>query len=259
MPTTVRLADADIALDDVGCGAPILLLHGFPATRLLWHEVVPVLVEHGFRTIVPDLVGYGASMPHAAARVDMASQARWLWKLLDALGIETPLIVAHDVGSAAAQLMVTSAPERARGLVVLNGVHAGEWAMDTVESIRAWAPSAAHRLFPVLARRLGQSELMREMLAAYAGEAGGLRLIRAARDLDPDQIAQIGEPLRAAQVRALVLWGRDDPYLSVDAVARPLAALLGAPLALLPGGHFTPVECPREVSTAVREFALTLT
>jgi pimeloyl-ACP methyl ester carboxylesterase len=259
MPTSVRLTDADIALDDVGSGTPILMLHGFPATRLLWHEVAPMLVEHGFRTIVPDLVGYGASMPHDDARVDMASQARWLWKVLDALGIGTTMIVAHDVGSAAAQLMVTSSPERVRGLVVLNGVYGGEWAMDAVESIRAWAPSEAHRLFPVLARRLGKSELMREMLAAYAGEAGGLRLIRAARDLDPNQTARIGGPLRATQVRALVLWGRDDPYLGVDAVARPLADLLGAPLTLLPGGHFTPVECPREVSTAVREFALTLT
>jgi pimeloyl-ACP methyl ester carboxylesterase len=64
-------------------------------------------------------------------------------ELLDALGIETTTIVAHNVGSAAAQLMVTSSPKRVRGLVVLNGVHASEWAMGAVENIRAWAPSEA--------------------------------------------------------------------------------------------------------------------
>jgi pimeloyl-ACP methyl ester carboxylesterase len=258
MPTNLRLSDADITLDDVGSGTPILMLHGFPATRLLWHDVVPMVVEHGFRTIVPDLVGYGASMPRDRARVDMASQARWMWQLVDALGVERTVIVAHDVGSAAAQLMVAAAPDRVRGLVVLDGVYAAEWAMDAVESIRAWAPADAHRLFPVLARRLGKSELMRQMLEAYAGEAGGLRLIQAARDLDPDQTARIGESLRTSRVHALVLWGRDDRYLGVESVARPLADLLGARLILLPGGHFTPVDCPREVSMAVREFAQAL-
>jgi haloalkane dehalogenase len=259
MPTSLRLTNAELALDDVGSGTPILMLHGFPATRRLWNDVVPMLVDHGLRTIVPDLVGYGASIPHDGARIDMASQARWMWELLDALGIERTVIVAHDVGSAAAQLMVISSPNRVRGLVVLDGVYAGEWAMDAVESIRTWKPSDAHRLFPVLARRLGKSDLMCEMLGAYVGEAGGLRLIRAAGDLDPSQTSQIGESLRASRVRALVLWGRDDRYLGVDTVARPLADLLGAPLVLLPGGHFTPIDCPRDVSAAVRDFVVTLT
>ena len=258
MPTSLHLKSAELTLDDAGSGTPILMLHGFPATRLLWRDVVPMLVGQGLRAIVPDLVGYGASVPHDGVRVDMASQARWMWELVDALGIERPVIVAHDVGSAAAQLMVVASPHRVRGLVVLDGVYAGEWAMDAVQGIRGWASAEAHRLFPVLARRLGKSELMREMLAAYAGESGGRRLIRAACDLDPGQTSQIGESLRASRVPALVLWGRDDRYLSVDAVARPLAKLLGAPLELLPGGHFTPVDCPGEVSKAVRAFVSTL-
>jgi pimeloyl-ACP methyl ester carboxylesterase len=99
---------------------------------------------------------------------------------------------------------------------------------------------------------------MREMLAAYAGAAGGLRLIRAARDLEPRQTQQIGAALRASRVPACVLWGRDDRYLAVDTVGRPLAALLDAPLVLLPGGHFTPIDCPQEVATALREFVETL-
>jgi haloalkane dehalogenase len=259
MPISLNLTNAEIALDDVGSGTPILMLHGFPATRQLWDDVGPMLVDGGLRTIVPDLVGYGASMPHEGARTDMASQSRWMWELLDALGIERTVIVAHDVGSAAAQLMVVSSPDRVRGLVVLDGVYAGEWAMDAVHSILTWAPSDAHRLSPVLARRLGKSDLMHKMLEAYTGETGGLRLIRAARDLDPSQTSQIGESLRASRVPALVLWGRDDRYLGVDTVARPLADLLGAPLLLLPGGHFTPIDCPGEVSAALRDFVVTLT
>jgi 2-hydroxymuconate-semialdehyde hydrolase len=253
--THARLGDATIALDDSGRGEPVLLLHGFPATRRLWSRVAPSLVEAGFRVIVPDLVGYGESDAPAGVRVDMASQARWMLQLLDALGVARAAVVAHDVGSAAAQLMLAGAPERVRALAVLDGVYEGEWAMDAVAAIQAWAPSDAARLLPVLARRLGKGAELREMLAAYGGEQGGRRLIRAARDLDPRQTEGLGDALRGARgVPALVLWGDRDAFLPIDTVARPLADLLGAPLVLLPGAHFTPLDCPAEVSGALRDF-----
>src|SRR6202022_2607852 len=105
---------------------------------------------------------------------------------------------AHDVGSAAAQLMVASASQRVRGLAVLDGVYAGEWGREAIAGIQGWDPADARRLFRVLARRLAKSAAMRDMLAAYEGEQGGLRLIRAARDLDPRQTEHIGEALRAS-------------------------------------------------------------
>jgi pimeloyl-ACP methyl ester carboxylesterase len=257
MSARVQLAGAEVELEDVGAGIPILLLHGFPATRYLWSQVTPVLVARGHRVIAPDLIGYGTSAPKSAARIDMASQSRWMWELLDRLGVDRTFIVAHDVGSAAAQLMVTGSPARVRGLVILDGVYETQWAMDAIESIRGWDDADAARLSPVLARRLGKSQHLRTMLAAYAGQDGGERLIRAARDLDPRQTASIGQELRASRVRSLVLWGRDDRYLDMDSVARPLAELLSAPLVILPGGHFTPSDCPQEVSAAICDFVRT--
>lgn len=254
MSRTIRLADATIAMDDAGEGVPLLLLHGFPATRQLWSRVAPSLVEAGYRVLVPDLVGYGASEAPAGVRIDMASQARWMLQVLDSLGVERAVVVAHDVGSAAAQLMLANAPQRVLGLAVLDGVYAGEWAMEAVASIQAWDPADAHRLLPVLARRLGRGAGTRELLTAYEGEQGGLRLIRAARDLDPRQTEHLGEALRAGGAPALVLWGERDTFLPIDTVARPLAELLGASLVLLPGGHFTPIDCPGEVATALRGF-----
>lgn len=254
MPARVHLTDAELEFDDLGNGVPILLLHGFPATRYLWSQVVPALVSQGYRAVVPDLIGYGSSAAKPGRTIDMASQAQWMWELLDRLEIERTVIVAHDVGSAAAQLMVAASPQRVRGLIILDGVYGIEWAMDAIESIRTWDPAAAARLAPVLTRRLGKSQHLRTMLTAYAGQSGGERLIRAARALDPTQTASIGESLRASRVRSLVLWGRDDRYLDIDTVARPLAELLGARLVILPGGHFTPSDCPQEVSGAICDF-----
>jgi 2-hydroxymuconate-semialdehyde hydrolase len=254
MSTQVRVTDATIALDDFGRGAPVLLLHGFPGTRDLWSRVAPLLVDAGYRVLVPDLAGYGASEASAGARLDMASQARWMIEALDALGIARAAVVAHDVGSAVAQLMVVSTPQRIRGLAVLDGVYAGEWAMEAIASIQAWDPANAARLFPVLVRRLAKSGPIRDMLAAYGGEQGGLRLIRAARDLDPRQTEHIAEALRAAGVPALVIWGEHDAFLPLNTVARPLAELLQAALVILPGGHFTPIDCPGEVAIAFQDF-----
>ena len=96
------------------------------------------------------------------------------------------------------------------------------------------------------------------MLAAYEGEEGGAKLIRAARALDPRQVADIMPALRARPVPARVLWGEHDAYLSLDAVGRPLAELLGAELVPLRGGHFLPLDCPREVASAVTSFLTSL-
>jgi pimeloyl-ACP methyl ester carboxylesterase len=254
LATTTQIGEVSICLEDHCQGQPLLLLHGFPATRHLWSRVGPLLVAMGYRVVTPDLVGYGDSFAPGGVRIDMASQASWMLQLLDRLELGQPVLIAHDVGSAAAQLMVVKAPERIRALAVLDGVYGAEWAMDAISSIRTWQPADSHRLFPVLARRLGKSAAVREMLKAYEGPEGGLRLIRAARDLDPLQTADIGAQLRSSSLPAIVLWGERDEFLSCSEVGEPVAKLLNAQLITVPGGHFTPLDSPAEVAQVLHRF-----
>src|SRR3954470_18128636 len=130
-----------------GRGDPVVLLHGFPTSRLLWQRVVPGLSEH-FRVLAPDLLGYGKSS--GGGPVDLASQADALLRLFDVLDLPRVALVAHDVGTAAAQILAVRAPERVRALVLIDGVHGGEWAMAGVKSIRAWDPAKAASLAKVL-------------------------------------------------------------------------------------------------------------
>jgi pimeloyl-ACP methyl ester carboxylesterase len=226
-----------MARDDAGSGPPVLLVHGFPTTRKLWAGVTSRLALAGLRAIAPDLVGYGDSPD--AEDVGMESQAGWLLELLDELGLEQVFLVAHDVGTAAAQLLAVRAPRRVRRLVLMDGVHETEWAMGAVESIRNWDVEKAARLQPVLSRRL---PAIRDLLAAYAGESGGRRLIHAARCLDPRQTAGVTARLRATGIPVRLLWGDADDFLPAVRVAEPLAKGLGAELRLLRGGHFLPHE-----------------
>lgn len=257
----LKLADLALEVRDEGRGPPALLLHGFPTTHRLWDGVVPALRDGGLRCIAPDLAGYGSS-DSPGAEPGMQRQAGWVAELLDKLGIDAALVVAHDVGSAAAQILVADQPRRVRGLIVSDGVYADQWAMDQVESIRRWDPRNAARLAPVLARRLrspGLSERsIRTWLEPYSGDEGGLRLIRAARALDPRETASRLPALAAARVPARVLWGESDRYLPIDTVARPLAQLLRTELRLLAGGHFLPAEAPDAFAREVLAFARTL-
>ena len=232
-----------LAVDDVGSGRAVLLVHGFPSTRGLWKGVTPKLAAAGLRVLAPDLAGYGESA--GAPDVGMENQAQWLLELLDERGLEQVALVAHDVGTAAAQILAVRAPRRVRTLVLMDGVHETEWAMGPVESIRAWDAREAARLQPVLARRLRS---IRELLGAYAGEEGGKRLIHAARCLDPRQTAGMTARLRDTGIPVHLLWGADDAYLPIETVARPLADALHAPLTLVPGGHFLPLDNPEDVA-----------
>src|SRR5919198_2435646 len=150
----LRLDGATFEVWDEGSGRPVVLLHGFPTTNRLWRGVLPKLAAANCRAVAPDLAGYGLSDADANADVGMARQASWMRDLIEALGLERPVLVAHDVGSAAAQIFVARWPERSGGLVVLDGVYQDNWAMDAVSSIQTWNQSDAHRLFPLLVRRM---------------------------------------------------------------------------------------------------------
>jgi len=234
------------ALDDVGTGPPLLLLHGFPTTRRLWKGVTPRLVQAGLRVLAPDLIGYGDSPD--APDVGMKNQAGWLLELLEELRIDRVTLVAHDVGTAAAQILTIRAPERVRRLVLMDGVHETDWAMQAVASILDWDPSRAARLQPLLARKL---PVIAEVLGAFSGEQGGRRLIHAARCFDPEQTAGMTVRLRQSGIPIRLIWGSDDAYFPPGTAGRRLADDLGVDLTVVPGGHFLPLENPEGVAQAV--------
>ncbi|MDA0159039.1 alpha/beta hydrolase [Solirubrobacter ginsenosidimutans] len=98
-----RIAVADgVALHTAigGAGSPIVLLHGFPQTHVMWRHVAPALAaEH--TVICPDLRGYGASDKpgeegDAYAKRAMAAD---VVALARALGHERFALVGHDRGA----------------------------------------------------------------------------------------------------------------------------------------------------------------
>jgi haloacetate dehalogenase len=56
----IKTGGAEINLVHGGSGNPLLLLHGYPQTHVIWHQIAPRLA-HSFHVICPDLRGYGDS------------------------------------------------------------------------------------------------------------------------------------------------------------------------------------------------------
>jgi pimeloyl-ACP methyl ester carboxylesterase len=120
---SVRANGASIHIVQVGQGAPLLLLHGWPEFWLTWEPVMVRLADR-YRLIAPDLRGFGDSdKPNGPfGAVDHAAD---ILALLDALGIGRVGVIGHDVGGAAMQPLARKAPERIVGLFFFDFVYPG--------------------------------------------------------------------------------------------------------------------------------------
>lgn len=107
-----------------GEGPPVLLLHGYPESHLMWHGVAPALAAAGYEVVVPDLPGYGASTPPPVA-ADHASHAKrttaaTLVAVMAELGHERFAVLGHDRGGRVAYRMALDAPDAVERLAVLD-------------------------------------------------------------------------------------------------------------------------------------------
>ncbi len=271
-----------------GSGPPVLLLHGFPETHLMWRGIAPLLARD-FSVVCADLRGYGqsgcpeSSPDHSpyAKRV----MAQDMVSIMGHLGFERFSVAGHDRGGRVAYRMALDHPDRIERLAVL----------DVVPTAAAWE-RADHRF--ALAfwpwSLLAQPEPLPERILSAVPEAvvdhalGGWGSppaafppeVRAAyiQSLqDPAHAHAICEEYRAA---ATIDWEHDrrDQH-DGRRIACPVLALWsahgalgdwysreGGPLALwrewshdvrgqaVGGGHFFPEEAPGPTADALRRF-----
>jgi len=126
-----------------GSGPPLLLLHGYPQTHMMWHSVAPLLAEC-FTVIAADLPGYGDSFRPPPSEDHASHSKRALASdLADAmaqLGHNRFAVAGHDRGGRVAYRMAFDRPELVGALAVLDVVPTGEvWARaDAVLTLTYW-------------------------------------------------------------------------------------------------------------------------
>jgi haloacetate dehalogenase len=119
----IRTDETTIFTRSHGSGPPILLLHGFPQTHLMWRGVAPLLARN-FTVVCADFRGYGRSGSPASA-ADHApyakrSMAQDMVTVMEQLGFRRFSVAGHDRGGRVAYRMALDHPDRVDRLAVLD-------------------------------------------------------------------------------------------------------------------------------------------
>ena len=255
-----------LAYSDEGPGPAVVLLHGFPLSRAMWSEQIPVL-GGVFRVIAPDLRGHGESpAPEGVYTID--EMADDVIETLAHLHISERIVLGGlSMGGYVALSLVLRYPERVRALMLMD-THAGPDSPEvaatrevTAKSVLE-AGSVAAIVDGMIARQFSPTfreerpervEPLRTVMAQTTprGFAAALRAMakRPDRRGDIDKIA----------VPTMVLVGEND-VITPPTVARSLVeSIPGTRLEVIPkAGHMAPYENPSVANAVIMRFLQSL-
>jgi haloacetate dehalogenase len=280
--------ETEIFIRHGGSGPPLLLLHGFPQTHLMWRDVAPLLAKQ-FSVVCADLRGYGqsgcpASAPDHAPYAKRAL-ARDMVAVMAKLGFTRFAVAGHDRGGRVAYRLALDHPEIVTALAVLDVVPTGAaWDRANARFALAfwpWSLLAQPEPLPERLIAAAPDAVVANALDGWgsAGEAFPAE-IRAAYIValsDPQHVHAICEDYRAA-----ASLDRDHDRTDRDAgrkITCPVLVLWSGagglatwyedesgPLGLwrewadqveghaVNAGHFFPEEQPRETAAALAHF-----
>ncbi|MFI9809967.1 alpha/beta fold hydrolase [Streptomyces sp. NPDC052301] len=130
MVTELSISTAAGAFDAIVAGPPegrpVLLLHGFPQTALVWRRQIAALAAHGYRVVAPDQRGYSPGVrPGRPEDYRIGVLVDDVVALTEELGWAAFDLVGHDWGGAVAWWTADAHPGRVRTLTVVSTPHPG--------------------------------------------------------------------------------------------------------------------------------------
>lgn len=262
---------------DEGTGDPVLCLHGVPTSSFLYRKVLGELAGRGLRGIAVDLPGLGLADRPVDFDYSWSGLGDFVTHAVDALGLDRFDLVVHDIGGPVGFEVAHRIPDRIRSLTVLNAPTAvasfdRPWSMEPfahrglgevwLGSMRV--PRLGAALFRTLMRLQGVGDLSQVSageLNAYVDlltrEDGGRAFLRIMRSFErtPEAERRYAAVLCDDRYPVQIIWGEDDPALSVDhhgEQARILAGL--TEIHRLPGKHFFQEEQAPAIAALIAGF-----
>lgn len=251
-----------------GAGDPIVLVHGFGTSSLLWRGLIPLLPP-GRRIVAADLLGYGRSDRPYNSALTAGAHADRLRGLLAELRIDRACFIGHDLGAAIAHRFSAVWPALVSRLCLVDPPVGRHWAASTAVSAGAASilggPLSAFSRGRIRARmisgyvnREAGARSCARYLKPFSDGPGGIVLARHARALRvesfsvPDPTAESARSGHRSDIPTAITSGSFDA-LSPPGRARRLAdSLPGATYHEIEGvGHFSPEEAPTHLSEIV--------
>ncbi|KAF5229564.1 hypothetical protein FAUST_10373 [Fusarium austroamericanum] len=267
------ISGSRVAYGIYGKGNPVVLLHGTPSSSLIWRNIVPKLIDAGYKVHLFDLLGFGLSERpwNLAVDTSMTGQVSILEGLLELWGLEKTHIVAHDIGGGIAQRFSIFSPERVLSLTLIDVVsfdsypskqtkeqmqkgletliktdknkhraHFREWLLSAVENRKQFEESSLDTYLDYISGPIGQPSLFEHQVRHY----------------DPKHTMEIAPRLgELSKLPVQLIWGADDAWQVVDWAHKLHGAIPGSELTILDDtGHFSPEDQPEKISELLVSF-----
>jgi pimeloyl-ACP methyl ester carboxylesterase len=258
--TKVRSADAEIAYETTGRGAPVVLLHPFPADHEFWHPLAGMLTSR-YQLILPDLRGHGDSEVGEGPAL-MAKHAADIARIMDDAEVGRAPMVGVSIGGYALFEFWRKYRGRAAALILIDT----RATPDSTEAGNARLKAAAEVL------ENGTEAFLEGLMLKLLGETTRQTrpdLVEAARKMmrrmSPEDMSQVQrgmaarpdsiETLKTINVPALIVVGEEDTLTPVAEAELMRQHITGSQMQVLPkAGHYSPFERPEEAGRMLRQF-----
>lgn len=247
---------------------PLVLIHGFASSTIVWSKVFLPLADAGFRVIAIDMLGFGYSGKPRNGEYTIAGQAKLLIGLLDQLGIKRATLVGSSYGGAVAVTCALDYAPRVERLVLIGTVNNNRPLNYKLMRVFG-SPVFGDVVSPLLigSRRL----LRRRMKRVYDRHAWVLderrvdarhlplraartqrAIIRTVRGWDAERISRDAHLIRKP---TLLLWGDNDREIPLADGERLHEEIPGSRLIVfLNCGHLPHEEYPEAFTKVVADF-----
>ncbi len=253
---------------DEGDGPPVVLFHGEPTWSFLWRKVIPPLLAGGYRTIAPDLPGFGRSdKPIDVDWYSYDRHAAMMAGLLEELDVRDATAVVHDWGGPIGLRLAVEQPDRISRVVVLDtGLFTGHQPMsDNWHAFRDFVERTEDVPIGLLVRRACHTDPGDAVIAAYdapfpnAASKAGARAFPLILPLTPEMPgAQAGQrvldAMRHDSRPKLFLWADADPVLPLSVGHRFAAALGGEVEVVERAGHFLQEDAGERIGQRIADW-----
>lgn len=247
---------------------PMILIHGFAASNLVWSKVFLELAEK-FRVVAPDLLGYGYSGKPRHLDYTIARQAEMIVGFLKELGIERSLFVGSSYGAAVAATIALDHPELVEKLVMVGAVNNNKPTRYLLMRLFS-SPIIGDILSPLV---VGSRRLLRlRMKRVYdrhswvlderrvdarhlplATRGAHRAIIRTVRRWDADRVSREAHLLTQP---TLLIWGDTDREVPLEDGQRLHQSIPDSKLVVFRAcGHLPQEEYPEAFAKLVSEFA----
>lgn len=267
------------ARDYAGEGPTFVLMHGLPDNQHIWDDLIPHLVVSGRRVITFDFLGFGASDKPAGAPYSFGQQLEDLEAIVETLGLENIIPVAHDSSGMAALNYALAHSHGVDSVIMLNSAYNEDSTLVWPEMVTLFATPNMQGLAMAIAQspeqfgwllawqqnqfldalpetqkshfRAFMGPLIRDNFIAQPG--AGPAFVKLAADFFGElaRNAQHQSALKALDTPVKLIWGQHDPYFTVDVAKRRQSQLKNASLSVIPAGHWLQADEPAQVANAM--------